>query len=365
MSGSPLFSSYKIKDYSFNNRLAVAPMTRITASESGVASEKMALYYEEFAKGGFGLIITEGIYIDKQASQTYAYQSGLVNQQQVKAWLNIAETVHRHGSRIIAQIQHAGALSQGNYYTNGSVAPSAVQPVGEQLTFYRGQGKYPMPRELTANEIDEIIDSFAQTAHRAVNEASFDGVEIHGANGYLLDQFLTEYTNQRQDKWGGDTAQRLTLILDVIKAVRAKIGDKKIIGIRISQGKVNDFTHKWAKGEDDARTVFTLLANSGVDYIHVTEHEAWQPAFADNTKSFVALAREFSPNVTIIANGGLHDIDKAEQVFETGADLIALGRGALANHNWPQRVKEGIPLDPFDRTLLTPLANIKDGELAN
>ncbi|HHB1425000.1 TPA: NADH:flavin oxidoreductase [Serratia odorifera] len=363
MSLSPLFSPNAVNRLRLRNRLVVAPMTRVTASQDGIASERMQRYYQDFARGGFGLTITEGIYIDDQWSQTYDFQAGLINDAQANAWLSITDALHVHGGKMIAQLQHAGALSQSDRYRQGTVAPSAVQPQGEQLTFYRGEGQYPLPRQLSDAEIRAIIDSFAGAAERAVSQAGFDGVEIHAANGYLLDQFLTKHTNLRSDKWGGDTAQRMSLNLAVIDAVRSRLGNDALVGIRISQGKVNDFQHKWENAEQDARTVFTLLAESGVDYIHLTEHQAWQPAFADGGLSLVALARKYAPEVTIIANGGLHEVAKAEALLQQGADLIALGRGALANHDWPKRVEGGEPLREFDRRILGPIADIKDSEL--
>ncbi|PLV63893.1 NADH:flavin oxidoreductase [Erwinia sp. B116] len=363
MSSELLFSASRIGDVSFQNRLAVAPMTRVTASEEGIAGERMRAYYDDFARGGFALIITEGIYIDKAWSQTYAYQAGMVNDKQAAAWKTIADAVHLRGGKIFAQIQHSGALSQGNHYLEGTVGPSAVRPVGKQMAFYRGEGEYPVPRELTGSEIQDIIESFADAASRAVTDAGFDGIEIHGANGYLLDQFLTDDTNQRTDKWGGDTAARLALSLEVIKAIRNRVGKRIPVGIRISQGKVNDFFHKWAQGEEDARVVFSQLAASGIDYLHLTEFEAWKPAFEGNPASLVALARKYAPDLTIIANGNLHDPNRAVQVLNEGADMIALGRGALANHDWPHRVKYHQPLNAFDSSILAPIADIKDSEI--
>lgn len=363
MSQETLFHPYTTGQLDLKNRLVVAPMTRVSASEDGVASEKMKLYYEDFARGGFGMVITEGIYIDDKWSQTYAFQAGIVNSRQAAALRIITDAVHAQGSKIIAQIQHSGALSQGNHYCKGSVAPSVFQPVGEQLTFYRGDGRYPIPRALSESEIHGIIESFADAAERAVTEGGFDGVEIHGANGYLLDQFLTRSTNMRDDKWGGDTAGRMTMILEVIKAVRSRLDKKFTVGVRISQGKVNDFQHKWENGEDDARVIFSSLNDSGVDYIHVTEYEAWKPAFEGNSLSLVEIARKYIPKLTIIANGSLHNVSDAEKVLEQGADIIALGRGALANHDWPLRVQKNAPLYEFNREILQPIANIKDCEL--
>lgn len=359
-----LFTPASIGKLALKNRLVVAPMTRVTASEEGVASDRMKAYYEDFARGGFGLVISEGIYIDKEWSQTYAFQAGLTSTEQVAGWHNITDAIHQQQGRIFAQIQHSGALSQGNYFRDGTVAPSAVRPVGKQMTFYRGEGKYPVPRELSEGEIQDIINSFADAAAHAVFGAGFDGVEIHGANGYLLDQFFTDHTNLRTDRWGGDIAGRLQFSLEVIHSVRQRVGQDIPVGIRISQGKVNDFFHKWANGEDDARVVFRLLAGSGIDYLHLTEYEAWQPAFPDNPLSLIELGRKYAPQLTIMANGSLHDKCRAIQVMEMGADLIALGRGALANHDLPERMASGVALREFDSAILGPIANIKDSELS-
>lgn len=363
MNNSQLFSEHSISNLSLQNRLVVAPMTRVTASIDGIPGDRMKSYYEDFARGGFALVITEGIYTDKNWSQAYAYQSGIVNDEQARGWGAITEAVHSQGGLIFAQIMHAGAISQGNYYKDETVGPSSVRPVGEQMKFYRGEGEYPMPRELSEEEIQEAIEGFADAASRAVNEAGFDGIEIHGANGYLLDQFFTDYTNQRTDSWGGSIADRLKLSLSVIKAVRERLASDVPVGIRISQGKVNDFFHKWANGEDDARVVFSLLAESGIDFIHLTEFEAWKPAFEGSPLSLVSLARKYAPNLTIIANGSLHDAEKALQVMQDGADMIALGRGALANHDWPERIKKGIETNDFDSSILGPIADIKDSEI--
>lgn len=364
MKTSSLFSPGCIVKVALKNRLVVAPMTRVTASEEGVASERMKAYYEDFARGGFALVISEGIYIDKEWSQAYAFQAGLTSPEQVVGWRKVTDAVHQQGGHIFAQIQHSGALSQGNYFRDGTVAPSAIRPVGTQMTFYRGAGEYSVPRELDEEEIQRIIRSFADAASHAVLEAGFDGVEIHGANGYLLDQFFTDYTNLRTDCWGGDIAGRLQLSLAVIKSVKQRVGQAIPVGIRISQGKVNNFFHKWANAEDDARVVFTLLAESGVDYLHLTEYEAWQPAFSDNPLSLVELARKYAPHLTIIANGSLHDECRALQVMEMEADFVALGRGALANHDWPKRVANGETIHGFDNTILGPIANIKDSEIS-
>lgn len=135
MNKSSLFTPGHIGKVVLKNRLVVAPMTRVTASVEGIASDRMTIYYEDFARGGFGLVISEGIYIDKEWSQTYAFQAGLTSPEQIAGWRNVTDAVHKHNGHIFAQIQHAGALSQGNYFRTGTVAPGAVRPVGQQMSF--------------------------------------------------------------------------------------------------------------------------------------------------------------------------------------------------------------------------------------
>ncbi len=364
-SAHSLFSGTVINGLSLRNRFAVAPMTRVSATEDGTATERMASYYERFARGGFGLLITEGIYTDQAFAQGYHHQPGITDAAQARAWRPIVEAAHRHGARFFAQVMHAGAISQGNRFCNGTTGPSAVQPRGSQMAFYYGTGAYPAPTAMTDRQIAEAIDGFAASAERAVTVAGFDGVEIHGANGYLIDQFLTEHTNRRSDRWGGGARERTAFAVAVFKAVRARVGGHVPVGIRISQGKVNDFTHKWAGRERDAEAVFGTLADAGVDYIHVTEHEAWKPAFEGGEDTLVALARRYAPNLPLIANGGLHDASRAEAVIRAGADIVAFGKAALANPDLPNRINSRRGLTPFDPAVLGPIADIKAQELAH
>ncbi|MBK5570816.1 NADH:flavin oxidoreductase [Ensifer sp. SSB1] len=361
---SPVFTGARLKGLDFANRLSVAPMTRISASAAGVPGERMRRYYQRFARGAFSLITTEGIYTDKAYSQTYRDQPGLTDREQAEAWRQIVDAVHAEGGRIFAQLMHGGALAQGNPHRPETVGPSAVRPKGSQMTGYHGDGPYPLPREISDAQIAEAIEGFADAARLAIDVAGFDGIEIHGANGYLLDQFFTDYSNGRIDRWGGDIVERLGLSLEVLKAVRAAIGPDVPLGLRLSQGKVNDFRHKWGEREQGAARVFQALADSPADFVHVTEFEAWQPAFEDGDASLVALAHRHAPHLFLIANGSLHDLARAEEVMEAGADMIALGRGALVNPDWPRLTAERSGLRPFELPFLAPISDIKDSELA-
>jgi 2,4-dienoyl-CoA reductase-like NADH-dependent reductase (Old Yellow Enzyme family) len=340
-------------------------MTRISATEDGRATPEMVRYYQGFAEGGFGLVITEGVYPDKVYSQGYLHQPGIADDAQAAAWVPVADAIHGAGAGAIMQLMHAGALSQGNRWQQDSVGPSAVQPKGEQLGFYRGEGAYRMPREITEQEIRAAVDAFAEAALRA-RDAGFDGVEIHGANGYLLDQFLTDYANARSDRYGGSLDNRVRLLVETVKAVRAAVGPDYLVGIRISQGKVNDYHHKWAGGRQDAELIFTRLAEAGVDYLHTTEFDAQAPAFgAENSDgdTLAGYAKRFG-KLPVIANGQLGTPDAADAILAGGkTDIVALGKSALANRDWPRRAQGDGQLEEFDFGLLQPIAHIKDSEL--
>jgi 2,4-dienoyl-CoA reductase-like NADH-dependent reductase (Old Yellow Enzyme family) len=168
------------------NRLVVAPMTRVSAAPDGTATPEMAEYYAGFARGGFGLVITEGIYTDTVHSQGYLNQPGLVSDRHVAAWREATAGAREAGASIVAQLMHAGALSQGNFYRADTAGPSAVAPRGVKMPEYGGQGPWPVPKELSRADIGEAIGGFVASAVNA-KRAGFNGVEVHAANGYLLD----------------------------------------------------------------------------------------------------------------------------------------------------------------------------------
>lgn len=358
---APLWSQINVGPVTLDNRVALAPMTRISATEDGHATERMASYYQAFARGGFGLLITEGIYPDTAHSQGYLFQPGIATKDQAKSWAKVVEGVHAAGARIFAQLMHAGAQAQGNRFVDSTVGPSAVAPKGGQLAFYRGEGPYPVPEEITPAQMDEVRDGFVQAALRA-KEAGFDGVEIHGANGYLLDQFLTDYLNQRTDEYGGSPENRVRFAAEICRAVREAVGPDMAVGIRISQSKVSDNDHRWSGGAEEAKVIFSALGATGIDFIHTTEYRASAPAFEDGGPSLAELARQHS-GVTVIANGNLDDPETAASLLTGPADVVALGKAALANRNWPHRVRNGLPFDELDTSLFAPVADVKDWEL--
>ena len=355
----PALLPQKLGPLTLRNRLAVAPMTRVSAAPAGTATAEMTDYYATFARGGFGLLITEGTYTDTAHSQGYFNQPGLATDEHVAAWRPVTDAVHAEGVPFVAQLMHAGALSQGNSYGVGTVAPSEVAPRGRPLREYGGPDDWPTPRAMDDDDIDAVVDGFADAAVRA-RAAGFDGVEVHGANGYLLDQFLTVYTNHRDDVYGGGVANRIRLTSRVVAAIRNRVGDELVLGVRMSQTKVNDITYRWPGGAADAEVVFAALAEAGADYLHIaSEGEDFiDTARLSDGRTITALAREVS-SLPVMANGGMHDLDQAAAVLDRGhADLLSLGRGALANPDLPARLAAGDELNRFDHAMLSPMATI-------
>ncbi|MFI6790276.1 alkene reductase [Nonomuraea sp. NPDC050383] len=341
------------------NRFAVAPMTRVSAAPDGTPTAEMADYYAAYAEGGFGLVITEGTYTDTVYSQGYLNQPGIASDVHAGAWRAVTERVHAAGSRAVLQLMHAGALSQGNRHRDDTAGPSEVPPLGEKMPEYGGHGPWPTPRAMTQDDIDVAVRGFADSAVRAL-DAGFDGVEVHGANGYLLDQFLTAYTNTRDDSYGGPVANRVRLAAEVVAAIRAEVGPEFCVGVRLSQTKVNDFVYRWPGGAYDARIIFTALAEAGATYLHIaSEGRDWiETARLDGDTTITGLAR-LATGLPVIANGGMHELSQAAQVLRDGhADLVSIGRGALANSDLPRRVTGDRPLEAFDHMMLQPMATL-------
>lgn len=352
----PLFDETLLGGLQLDCRVGLAPMTRTSANADGTATADMSRYYTKFATGGFSLIITEGTYPEVRG-QGYDNQPGLATDEQAAAWEQVTEAVHAAGSPIVAQLMHAGPLVQAE--KGEAVAPSAVTPKGEQLPIYGGEGGFPTPQKLSMDELDDVRASFVEAAEHAV-DAGFDGVEIHGANGYLLDTFLSRHLNDRTDAYGGSPAARARFPKEVLDAVIAATPDDFVVGIRLSQTKVNDDEHRWTA--DEAETY--LSAFDDADYVHVTDPDITTPAFPGTDRTLAELAVEYA-DTQLLANGGLSDPADARSVIETGVDVVTLATGALANPDWPARVKAGDELAEFDfEAVLLPTATLNDYEIS-
>ena len=352
-----LFDKTKIAGRTLANRLVVAPMTRESATEEGIPTQEMADYYAAFARGGFGMIITEGIYTDNLYSQSDKHQPGLVTGEQRSGWANVVNQVHNHDSLIVAQLMHAGALSD---FLDSTVAPSSVQPVGLRASEDGTNRPFPVPKEMTLQDMLFLKEGFVNAAILA-RKAGFDGVEIHAANGYLFDQFVTEHTNERTDEYGGKVPGRLKFLMDVYHAIEEVSLPDFIVGIRLSESKVNDLSYRWPGGSETATEIFETLKQIKPAYFHIAaEGGNWarECLYTDGLSS-TGLAKTLT-GIPVIANGGMHDTKLSESLLNTDqADLISIGRAAIASPDWPNLVREGKDTIPFFKELIRPSLTLK------
>ncbi|MES4908003.1 MULTISPECIES: NADH:flavin oxidoreductase [unclassified Streptomyces] len=360
MQDHPALTPVQVAGATLPNRLAVAPMTRVSATPDGTPTPQMADYYAEYARGGFAVVITEGVYTDSHYSQGYLNQPGIISDVQGEGWRTVARAVRDAGALPVMQLMHAGALSQGNRHSTRTAGPSPVQPLGEMMPAYGGSGPWPVPHPMTTADIDTVVEGFVTAADRA-HRAGFAGVEVHSANGYLLDQFLTDYTNTRTDEYGGSTANRARLTARVVREIRRQITDPAFwVGVRLSEGKVNDHRHRWAGGAADAIAILTAVADAGSTYVHVAgEGQGWaEGATLDTGETLTALARRITER-PVIANGGLGDPALAARVLDEGhADLISLGRAALAGPDYPVILAKGAESATFAPAMLMPTVTL-------
>lgn len=361
-----LFSSTSLGGLPLNNRVGLAPMTRVSATADGRVTDEMAQYYARFAEGGFSFLVTEGTYTDDAYSKGYLNQPGLVTDAHVDTWSQVVDAVHDAGSLIFAQLMHSGAQNQGMPPSRNdeTIAPSPVQPNGEKSEAYGGSGPYPVPREATQEDLETARKGFV-TAAKNAHSAGFDGVEIHGANGYFLNEFLSTTMNQRDDEYGGEPTARVRYPAEVVSAVAEAVPEDFVVGIRISQTMVTHDDYQWPEGEDAAAVFFEELSAAGADYVHTTEPDATVSTFGTDGPTLAEAAVEYVTDETVvIANGGLGTPEAARNALDDGADLLTLATSALANPDWPTRVAEGDELADFNwKTFLAPEASISSHEL--
>ena len=335
-----LFAAGRLGPYTLPHRLLMAPMTRNRAGRDGVPSPSAAIYYAQRASAA--LIVAETTTVSEQAVG-YPFMPGIYTADQVAGWRPVVDAVHRFGCRFFLQLFHAGRVSHPSLQPGGAlpVAPSPIAPNGQTPT-YQGTTPFVPPRALAPEEIPNIVEQFRVAAHNALL-AGFDGVEIHGANGYLLDQFLRDGSNRRTDAYGGSVANRIRLLLQVTEAV-ADVWGADRVGVRISP--LNAFNTMY--DSDPGKTFGTLvteLAGMSPAYLHVVEEDgvpASGPRF-----NIGGLRRLW--NGPYIVNGN-YDYGRAMKVIaDRGADFVSFGRLFLANPDLPLRFARSAPLNLPDR----------------
>ena len=327
-----LFAPLRVGPLELNNRIVMAPMTRNRAGEGDVPQLIAAEYYGQRATAG--LIITEASQVSPQG-KGYPGTPGIYSPEQIAGWQQVTDTVHLAGGRIFLQLWHVGRISHPSLQPDGAlpVAPSAIKPEGMAMTA-TGLQPFVAPRALDTAELPGLVDSYRQAALNA-KEAGFDGVEIHAANGYLLDQFLRDGTNKRDDAYGGPVENRARLLFEVVEVVSKVFGAGRV-GVRLSPaGSFNDMADS-----DPAATfgfVVRQLGRRGLAYLHV---------FETGPFDYAALKQAFGGRY--IANGG-YDRTRAAAALSTGrADLVAFGVPFIANPDLALRLKTGAELAQAD-----------------
>ena len=335
-----LFSPYSLGALELKNRLVMAPMTRCRAL-GGVPNALMAEYYAQ--RAGLGLLITEGTAPSANGSG-YARIPGLYSAEQVEGWKLTTQAVKAKGAKIFAQLMHVGRVANQLNMPEGAEVVSASDLLleGEIWTDAQGQQPHSQPRAMTQADIQQAIAEFVQAAKNAI-EAGFDGVELHGANGYLIEQFLTENTNTRQDEYGGSETNRARFALEVTKAVVEAIGADKV-GIRLSPYGVYNGVKPY--GESLAWYLTEQLSALNLAYLHVVNHSSM--GAPEVPAACIEGMRERFKGAFILS-GGYFDAQSAEADLVAGkGDLVAFGRAALANPDLVERLQQGAALNEID-----------------
>ncbi|MCU1531673.1 MAG: alkene reductase [Arthrobacter sp.] len=335
-----LFSPLTLGELELPNRLVMAPLTRVRSGKEGIPGPLVVEYYRQ--RASLGLIVSEGTY-PSHAGQGFPGQPGLVTKEQLEGWANVTSAVHAEGGRIFAQVMHAGRVTH-EATTGGHevVGPSAIAIKGETRT-YEGKKPLPVPHALTTAELPGIIQEFVQASINAIG-AGFDGVEVHSANGYLLHEFLSPTSNQRDDIYGGSPENRARFVIEVVKAVVDAVGADRV-GIRISpEHNIQDaFELDAADVRETYGTLVDALAPLKLAYLSVLHNESTSELVQDLRARFAG---------TFMLNTGFGVVttrEEATAILADGhADAVVVGRPAIANPDLVRRWREGLPVNEPD-----------------
>ena len=349
MTTHQLFQPFELKSLRLKNRIVMAPMTR-SFSPDGVPTSQVADYYARRAQGEVGLIISEGTVVNRPSSSYDAGIPHFYGEKALHGWKNVIDRVHALGGVMAPQLWHVGVVAPG---TSGWLPPTPFEgPSG-----YVAPGK-PGGVAMTENDIDETIQAFAQAASDA-KTLGFDAIEIHGAHGYLIDQFFWRPTNQRTNGYGGETlVKRVRFAAELIRAVRKVVGPDFPISLRISQWKLQDYSAKLAATPQEMGAWLAPLADAGVDLFHCSQRRFWEPEFDGSDLNFAGWAKKLTGKSTITVGSiglsgdflaafqGEHSIpcrlDELMRRFDRGDfDLVAVGRPLLSDSEWARKIHEG------------------------
>ncbi|WP_256009890.1 NADH:flavin oxidoreductase [Desertivirga xinjiangensis] len=343
-----LFRPFNLKSLNIKNRIVMAPMTR-SFSPQGIPTPEVAAYYRKRAEGEVGLILSEGTVIDRPASSNDPNVPHFYDDQALAGWQNVISNVHEAGGSMAPQIWHMGIMDQ---HHSGWLPSSPFEgPSG------MGRPGVVNGNVMSDADIADTIAAFGKAA-AAAKRLGFDSLELHGAHGYLIDQFFWEETNKRTDIWGGNTlAERTRFAVEVIKEVRRQVGEDFALIIRLSQFKPSAYTNKLAKNPQELESWINPLSEAGIDLFHCSQRRFWEPEFEDSDLNFAGWVKKVSGKATIsVGSVGLtgeflaafagessqpSSLDELLRRMDRGDfDLVAVGRPLLSDPNWVQKIRE-------------------------
>lgn len=366
MSLDTLFSPYKINSLDLANRIVMAPMTRMS-SPGNVPNDKNVAYYARRAAGGVGLIITEGTCVGHQAANGYANVPYIYGEDALAGWKRVVDAVHAEGGKIMPQLWHVGAVRRQGTEPDPEVpgfGPSGLVKPGKKRC-----------HAMTEGDIADVIAAFAKAAKDA-KAIGFDGVEVHGAHGYLLDQFFWADLNERDDDWGGSLVKRTRFAAEVIRAIRKEVGPDYPVILRWSQWKQQDYNARLVQNPQELEQFLAPLTDAGVDMFHCSTRRFWEPEFEGSNLNLAGWTKKVSgkPTMTVgsvgldnaFAEEGQADFVEAkpasigsllDMLERDEFDLVAVGRALIANPDWANKIKgeETGSLVPYTKEMLTNL----------
>jgi len=349
LNAAALFTPFVSRTLSLPNRIVMAPMTR-SQSPRGVPGDNVADYYRRRAEQGVGLIVTEGTAIDHPAAVSNPNIPWFHGDEALAGWARVVAGVHQAGGRIVPQLWHVGMARKV-----GAEPNPAARPVGPSGLAKPGE---PVNEPMTSSEIADVIAAYARSAAHA-RRLGFDGLELHAAHGYLIDQFLWAGTNLRTDQYGGSLVQRTRFAVDVVRACRAEVGPDFPIIFRFSQWKLQDYTARLASAPSELEAMLTPLVHAGVDIFHCSTRRFWQPEFDGSalnlagwtkkltglpviTVGSVGLSEEFMASLREGKSASTEGLDTLIAMVERNeVDLVAIGRALLVDAGWARKIREG------------------------
>lgn len=335
-----LFSPFKLKNFELKNRIGVAPMTRMSSVKDSIPRQDVFDFLVRRSKNGAAIVYTEAIVTDYECAQGYPGQARILKDEQIEAWKPVVESIRSEGSVAIMQIFHCGRMAWPEINPAGRIiAPSPVAPTqNNPIT----NAPYPVPEEIGLLEIEHVIEGFIETAKGAV-AAGFDGIEIHGAHGYLISQFLSSYSNKRTDTYGGTIENRYRFAHEVIQAVRPVVPDDRLLTFRISNWGVADMDVSLFESKEEYQEIIRLLSKEPIDALSVSTYMYGDKAFGTD-QNMSQVTREVT-GLPIMICGGIHDRASADNALKD-ADIILSAKSLLLNPTWVEdvRAEKSLPL---------------------